>query len=1389
MNHDQLYKDIGLRKINQFLNPNIVMDTEMFFPKGSELLWFKLSDLAISPNTSIGYLSNVKKPAVVTKFEYSSPIGKINAKHSLVKQIINKMKKKNTDVKFIPVGVRSLKVPKNTLVIYNYGVITAVNKYVANPMVEYYKWRNAFKTMTDSFNNLAHNGRHTYVLIELPSNLPTRSKFETYSSIENHKVLDYFPTYKHLTILEFYKLLTPRLFKDSLFGSIKNSTLENITFIFSFNNKLTLLNLKTLMSTVKEYDVKTNIQDNDSKTIRKLFLIYIKSIMVNGAMSIGELRNSKNVINTIDITKLTDNDDSDIKKVDVNEVLDDLEGDKDINYDKLSDNLMDDDESNELMDDIESTYKSINDVINEKMDSNKTLRERAEKLKESKLITKKEKDDIDDALNYQETAKSPYGNEATLKEMLSITEADLEVPKDLGDIPDINIIENKDMLKDPIKAMDKHYINTVYKKDILATIYSIQNNDIVIKDHTVETTESILGGVETHTIMVKPLSGKPSKIFFNLPVIKENGEFTVSGNTYKLRKQRTDKPIRKIDYNKVALTSYFGKSFVTKADMKKDDVGFWFRKKLIEASETNKKIKNVVLMPVKLMDFKLPNLYSEISRYVKMFKLGNIKYSFDYKNRAELKSDIKTLLSILEEKDKYVLVGRVENSMELIYMDFDNNLYIGSGSKKKPMDDIYTQLNINKNNMPIEAAFIKIFKKRIPVAILLSYYIGFTNLLKLLKAKHVIMDRTKRYQLTDDEYMLTFKDKKVILNKSDKLATMILAGIAGLRNYTKDIELVLLNKREYFPVLFNSMNLPPLYVTEIKLMENMFVDPVTKSILNTMKEPETFKGLLIKASELLLDNNYIDPNNANGMLIKGYERVSGMLYTELVKSIREYENKNVFSKSKLIMDPYAVWRDINNDSTSALVDNLNPIASLKQNEDVTYLGSGGRSKESMSMDTRVIHSSEIGVISEGVKDSGDVGVSAYMSANPKIKTVRGMVDTEKKDLKPDNYLSTSGLLAPASTSDDPKRLNFVNIQNSHSIAINEMRVPPVRTGYEAVLPYRLDENYCYMAEDDGVVESVSKSNIKIIFKNGKKKTVKLGSWFTKEEAGVSYEHILITDLDKGDKFKKGNTISYDKHFFEPDIFDKTRVIYKTGNTIKVALMENTETYEDSCTISKKISDKLGTSIIKSKSFIVKASDNIINLLNIGDKVEPNDLLFTISDNLVPGTDSKLDKESLSILQNIKNRSPKAKMRGVITKIVVYYNCEKEDMSKSIKEITDKTDKDLGKDNLNSSLTGKVNSSYSIKGKPLTEGNVEIKISIKDNVGMGIGDKAVIANQLKSTVGDVYDYDIKTESGRDVEALFSTRSIAARIVNSPNIIGTTNTVLDLLRDRAVEMYFK
>lgn len=62
-------------------------------------------------------------------------------------------------------------------------------------------------------------------------------------------------------------------------------------------------------------------------------------------------------------------------------------------------------------------------------------------------------------------------------------------------------------------------------------------------------------------------------------------------------------------------------------------------------------------------------------------------------------------------------------------------------------------------------------------------------------------------------------------------------------------------------------------------------------------------------------------------------------------------------------------------------------------------------------------------------------------------------------------------------------------------------------------------------------------------------------------------------------------------------------------------------------------------------------------------------------------------------------------------------------------------------------------------------------------------------QLKSTTSTVYDNPPMTEDGQDIDIVFGARSINARIVNSPYIVGTTGVLLREIGKKAFDMYFK
>lgn len=1078
-----------------------------------------------------------------------------------------------------------------------------------------------------------------------------------------------------------------------------------------------------------------------------------------------------------------------------NSLVDEINNNRDNIESELDDDVTDThhEEDDTLLDkklvQTELNIDTLEDIDIPKLDDIKEFKytynnveEKITHLQENKVLDKKKAESMRNTLLKNLTKKDPYGSDKTVGDILH-EDLKLDIPKEESSITSNKVVFDERYNNNVINTMRSNYIKNHYHDDIIRIIYSLQNYNVIIEDYKITPKQSALGDSEEHMIVFKTLDNKTSTVRLILPKIEDDGTFKISSNTYTMRWQRQDTVIRKIENGRVKLSSYYGKFFIDKAYYKKNDIGYYLMNQLSKRYQEVGDIKDLILMPSDNEEVKLPLDYSHFSRYIKSFKYKNYVFNFEYAKRANLFKNLSEDLIKILEKDNLVLVG-VQVGVPIL-MDFQNRLFRYEDKQYVEIPNIYEILGIIKEEEPIEFSCIKIFKKVIPVAILLSYYYGLTNLLKILKLQYESHPVKIRKPLQPNQYVVKFKDVKLYITRDNGLGDMIISGLNSVDKILKDTLFKVMNDKSSFMALCSKLDYSILYINEIKRLEALFVDPISLSILEKAKFPTNFKGLLIKASEMLLDDYYNNPNNIKDMCIKGYERIAGMIYHQLIDAIRDYDNKSAFSKAQINVKPYSIISLINEDSTTVLVDDLNPIAAMKQTEDVSYLGSLGYNKEALARSSRIYNESEVGVISEAVKDSGDVGITAYMTAAPKIKDIRGGIDEfdAKKDGPVSTY-STSALLCPFSLSDDTKRLNFASIMKSHIIPINGMSVPYVRTGYEAIVPIRSNDKFVITAEDNGVVTKVSKTDVEVKYNKTTKK-YKIKDWTTKEESGACYTHVMKSNVEVGDKVSKDDTIIYDQAFFQPDIFNPKRVIYREGTTINVALVENPETYEDSAAISQHMSEKLGTTVTKVKSIIIEAANNIYDVKKVGDRLEPNDtLLSSVAGGFL---DKTLDARTLEILKNLKTSSPKAKVRGVITKIQVKYNCNLEDMSDTIREFTMAIDRQTKAD---TGFTGKIeNGSYSINGNVLQPGYIEIKFYIQVGVKQGIGDKAIFANQLKFTVGEVFDHNITTEDGTTVDALFSYRSISARIVNSPLLMGAAGMVLSKLEDKAIDLYFK
>ena len=986
--------------------------------------------------------------------------------------------------------------------------------------------------------------------------------------------------------------------------------------------------------------------------------------------------------------------------------------------------------------------------------------------------------------NYQQS-KDPYGSGQVAVTKLQVTPADIQLDTQKTTIKAPDQVIDKAMLSSTLQSFDRDYIEKVIEKDVLAMVDCIQRAGIVIKGHEIEADHSVLGSYENHALDLKPVDGVSSVIRFRVPKISSDGSFTASGNKYVMRKQRVDVPIRKIKPSIVQLSSYYGKTFVSINPKKANNALEWIVKKVNEASmESHPTIQKVY--PAKVFDnhFEAPYLYNGLADNFKMVITNDNTLVFDHKERLTLFTE--ETVKKLETNGSRV-VGKSSKGHPLV-IDKSDNFFAFVNGVSVPIGDIYQVLGLDMAKAPVDFSEVRIFSNNVPVGVLLSYVIGFKNLVKLLGAKYRYVEGKRVGALEPHEFAIQFSDSSYVFDRrEDRVNTLILAGFTDFHKEVKQYQEYEFDKKNVYLNLLESKGLGSIYIREIELTQQLFVDPITQGILKEMGEPETFNGLMIRATEMLQTYHHPDPQDMRVMRIRGYERIPGAIYKELVTSIRQYKNRNIAGKSRVELGPYDVWNSVMKDPAIKHIEDINPIQNLKEAEIVTYVGEGGRGKDSINKATRAYHQEDMGVVSEATVDSSDVGINAYLSANPNFSDLRGL-PKKSKDINAATLLSTSALLAPGSDHDDPKRVNFVSIQQSHTIAARGYHQPIVRTGYEYVIGNRTSDMFCTTAKQDGKVVQIDDNGIIVEYKDGTKKGVALGTSYGKAEGSV-YPHTIVTDLKLGQKVSQGNVIAYNRNFFEPDMFSNSNVVLKNSMTVRTVLYESNQTHEDSSAISAELSDRLNATTTKVKSYTINFNQNIREVLTPGTRVTPKSILMLIEDEIT-STAGVFDSDSIASLKRLANQSPRASYVGEITKVEVYYNGDKADMSPALKSLADKSDREMSA-SLRASgkpvVNGQVTEEYRVGGVPLTMDKAEIRFYINVSTRAGVGDKVVFSNQLKSVIGEVMDYSMTTENGEKIDAVFGNRSIMARVTLSPYLIGTTTTLLKAIGNKAVQAY--
>lgn len=849
-------------------------------------------------------------------------------------------------------------------------------------------------------------------------------------------------------------------------------------------------------------------------------------------------------------------------------------------------------------------------------------------------------------------------------------------------------------------------------------------------------------------------------------------------------------PIRKVDPRKVALTSYTNKTFVVRSERADNNFDNWLHRQLdLKArDESNPILSNPKYAEYDFSAIKdLPRIYTILAKKFSSIDNGANHFYFNYINRKEHFQTKYGLTVENIERDGMVVVG-VRDQLPIL-VDQSGVFYLQESlTSLEPMGTIADLVGLNLSKAPLESCDVKVSGKDLPLGFILGYRLGFTELLKQLGVEYTAFPRGTALTIQPEDYVLAFNDQILVFPRADYKSMLVLGGLRRYHKSLRNYSFSDFNKKDVYYRILAEQSLPLRIMREVDFLFEAWLDPITKGLLEEMGEPTEFGALLYRSVELLMTD--WSPGEVDGayMRYRGYERIAGQVFSSLSKAVKRFNSREGSTDLKVVLDRHEVWRELN-DPTVATIEDSNPIANLREQEAMTYRGAGGRAAVSMVARTRIYGKNDKGIVSESTVDSGDVGIIAYLTPDAHFKSMRGLTVPfdEARDPK-SKLLSTSALLGVGIGHDDMKRIGFCSIQWQQAMYADGYDVSPVRTGYEQIVGQRASDLFMGSAAQDGEVIAIGKNGITVKYADGEVEAFPLGG-IHGTAAGVVYPHDLVTGLKKGDKFKLGDTITYNRKWFKEDRYNKSQASMMPGVIGVVVFSDNLDTLEDGSVVSESMAKKLNTQTADVKNVIVRFDQHVKNLVKVGDHLDLNSILCIIEDPETAGN-SLFDEASIETLKRLSSATPTAKVVGTVSKIECFYHGDSDDMSDNLRKLAEASDKEratraqeLGKN----AYSGEVDSSFRIKGQVLEPDSMVIRIYIDHDIPFGTGDKAVLCNQMKTVISRVMTGRNELADGTPIDIIFGNTSVEERMVMSPKLISTSSMLLKQISKHVAGVY--
>lgn len=1017
----------------------------------------------------------------------------------------------------------------------------------------------------------------------------------------------------------------------------------------------------------------------------------------------------------------------------------------------------------------------------------------------------------------QKTVK--FGN-MTLQDLEKIDTKSLKI--DDNDISNVVRTPNKSMTDVKFANFDKDYAKKLMPKDLAAAITSLSTKSLplYVKNIEIKDTSDELNYKDTYTITMEDANHKQQTIKVDIPKILDGRYLFIGGNKKIIQKQNFLYPIVKTGPDEVQIVTNCNKMFMRRTE----------GRTLVTVDRLLRMIK--ANPDIREKYFKVGNAFmdnKDIVTTVEYDELATIYRRFET-------PDHKTVI-YFSQPELNAATGNKNNDVDpkhmLIGFEDMRPIYINTTETQRDeagrsiVDIIYNAFNdeekkmYNRSKAPKRQMFAKVrtMEQDVPVVVLLSYWVGLSEVLKRAKIKYELSDKPPAV-MDASKGFIQFSDCYLIYNITTP-AMLLLSGFASID--TKNYKISAFDTDEPYLQYFKEVYGRVIIANSLMNAYEWTIDPITEEVLDNLNLPTNIVDLMLYGIELLSDNHAIPEIEQDQSRVRCLEVIPAILYYNLSRSYTNYKNSG--GRKKFSIKPDCVIKDVLGMKTVEDVSVLNPFLEVERSHNISSMGWRGVNVDrAYTMSRRSYPKSMVGIIAPSSSPDANVGLTRCLSLEPEITSLRGYCQTpkDKKDLdklNESNLFSPTELLIPFGvTRDDSTRIGHMVKQSKHALPTVKSSPVLISNGSEETVRFHLSSDFAVNAEQDGkVVEKDPNSGIMILeYKDGSHQAVNLKPKIVKNGGGGFFmSNQLETNYNVGDKFKKNDSIAWHKEFFRKDFDGTTRMT--VGSLQKIAVMAEYGTHEDATFITKKMSKDMGSEMTFCMSVVVGKNSNIDFIAHEGDHIEVGDTIIQFDTSYDESELNKLlanlakDPRLMEAVMEDSRNNIKSKYAGKIEAVKVYATVDTDEMSdslsKAVKEIYAKTKKKLAilnKYDKESSIvkcgmlvdepTGKLspNKFGVLAGEKVDDDSILFKFYISHVEPLEVGSKIANHTALKNTICEIIPEGFEPWSSfrpeEEVSTIISCNSILNRMVPSILLSALGNKCQIELKRKLRDIYF-